>query len=367
MPKTPTRLVNVVANNGLCSRASLPAGNKAVLRQLARELQKQGKLPRSMNVTRASPTALCNKLHSIHAPPSWWKRALGGLVLATAVGGLAGGAGTVARGNRGAPAVVSLNNAPIRNRSVNWPTPLVRQLNQLGSSSSTALPRVRHYLGKFAKGPVNCTVGKCLNSYAGMHQAGMQHVARVIAKNPNLTASGDSFGLAPGTHIYYKGAFKVKALTHHGVYLGEGMVVDVGSVPDACMSARNTMARNTGQAYQFKSQGIGLSKLTNFVKRGFSTYYVTYETQRPRADILYSALDHIGPNKYNVLRNNCEHLATELVTGKRTSRQAMMAFLTARHTLLGAAAGAAVYGAGVGAAVVASRSRKKQKQRRRRV
>ena len=64
------------------------------------------------------------------------------------------------------------------------------------------------------------------------------------------------WGLRPGTQIFYKGAFGLDAAQHHGVYLGYGLVCEVGG--KWCKSSK------TG----FLEQCLSINTLNDFVIRG---------------------------------------------------------------------------------------------------
>jgi len=50
-------------------------------------------------------------------------------------------------------------------------------------------------------------------------------------------------------------------------------------------------------------------------------YVVEHSTTRPRQQIVFDAIQAIGPWKYSLYGRNCEHFATEMATGKPESAQ----------------------------------------------
>ena len=169
-------------------------------------------------------------------------------------------------------------------------------------------------------------------------------VKQVLNSNPLCQEKHDSMGIAPGTHLavpYKKGHWfvgkgmsffspklarnKVKlhwsgwgdesgfsglnAVFHHGIYLGNGWVIHVGGGGYARIAAGTHLNR------------VGLVPLTefNFVGRGL--YVVEHSTKRPRQQIVFDAIQAIGPWKYSIYGRNCEHFATEMATGKPESAQ----------------------------------------------
>jgi len=169
-------------------------------------------------------------------------------------------------------------------------------------------------------------------------------VKQVLNSNPLCQEKLDSMGIAPGTHLAvpYKKSYwligkglsffspklarnKVKlhwsgwgdesgfsglnAVFHHGIYLGNGWVIHVGGGGYARIAAGTHLNR------------IGLVPLTEFNFFGRGLYVVEHSTTRPRQQIVFDAIQAIGPWKYSLYGRNCEHFATEMATGKPESAQ----------------------------------------------
>ena len=78
-----------------------------------------------------------------------------------------------------------------------------------------------------------------------------------------------TWGLHPGTQIFYKGAFGSQLLQHHGVYVGDGLVFEVGG--KWCRSGPS----------KFTDQCLSVSSLGDFVSRGKGVIYaVHYESPK---------------------------------------------------------------------------------------
>jgi hypothetical protein len=152
------------------------------------------------------------------------------------------------------------------------------------------------------------------------------------------------WGMLPGQQIYYGGAFGVQDLTHHGVYVGDGVVLEVGQGPQQCKKvARNTLG--------FKDQMTGLSTLTNFAKRaekqGSPIYILTTPEDSDRETIvrrLERAQEVIGCTDYNILLTNCQHIANYITFGVRASLQSAVVFQGAQWIAIGGGALAALIG-----------------------
>ena len=59
----------------------------------------------------------------------------------------------------------------------------------------------------------------------------MNVVIEKADRTPNFLKSSDfkKFGLLPGQQIAYSGGFGLDSVTHHGVYIGNGIVAEVAS------------------------------------------------------------------------------------------------------------------------------------------
>lgn len=285
------------------SDANMSNEDRARIRRAAMHLKNMGYLPDTVS---SSPEAMCDAIAQIKFPMPLWKSvALYGL----AIPGLFVGGRKTSPGRRSS------------NTALTQTTNRLLQLRQGPSRSCFRVPqRIRNF-------QTNENVLGCVNSYKEAARTAHGHVRNVLRENPDLTASADPLGIQPGSHIYTKGAFKVPFLSHHGVYIGNGMVVDVGSIPTACMphEVKAKMSSKMKGILAFKGQGIGLRTMEEFMESPKKTlYHVVYlhnRNKRNPADILRDAVQAIGPNKYDVLRDNCEHLATQIVSGVRRSTQ----------------------------------------------
>lgn len=92
--------------------------------------------------------------------------------------------------------------------------------------------------------------------------------------------------------------------THHAIDLGDGSVIEYGG-----KGAERLVVRRM--------------PLAEFCRRGsvFIRQYPSGTTLPPDYVILL-ALSRLGEERYDILRNNCEHLATWCKTGRHESAQA---------------------------------------------
>jgi hypothetical protein len=164
-------------------------------------------------------------------------------------------------------------------------------------------------------------------------------------KNPESYRELKDWGMLPGQQIYYGGAFGVEKLIHHGIYLGDGVVLEVGQGPQKCKKvSRNVLS--------FKDQMTGLSTLTNFARRarkqGSSIYILsTPEDADPETIIrrMERAQHVMGCTDYNILWTNCQHIANYISFGVRESSQADAVIKGTRWIIVGTAAlGALIVG-----------------------
>jgi len=142
------------------------------------------------------------------------------------------------------------------------------------------------------------------------------------------------WGMLPGQQLYYGGAFGRQELTHHGIYVGDGVVLEVGQGPQQCKKvARNTLG--------FKDQMTGLSTLTNFARRAEkqgSPIYILSTPEDDDRDTIIRRLERaeevIGCTDYNILWTNCQHIANYITFGVRESLQSAMVFQGARWIVI---------------------------------
>lgn len=104
----------------------------------------------------------------------------------------------------------------------------------------------------------------------------------------------------PGTHL----VTSRRGYTHHGIYVGHGMVVHYAGLSRLLQSGpveEVTMRQfSMGRPVRIAGQCESLYSLQEIVRR---------------------ARSRLGENKYHVLKNNCEHFCNWCITGRSRSIQ----------------------------------------------
>ena len=140
----------------------------------------------------------------------------------------------------------------------------------------------------------------------------------------------DRWGIIPGQQIYYGGAFGVSTLTHHGIYIGDGLVFEVGQGPKLCKKdGRNIL--------KFKDQMAGLSTLEDFAQRAIKLGSDIVVLQTPRDQHYTSVTRRLrraeeiaGCWDYNIIQHNCQAAANYVSFGVYNSEQANKIIKAAR-------------------------------------
>ena len=105
----------------------------------------------------------------------------------------------------------------------------------------------------------------------------------------------------PGTHL----VTSRRGYTHHGIYVGHGMVVHYAGLSRLLQSgpvggSRRMRQFSMGRPVQIAGHCESLYSLQEIVRR---------------------ARSRLGENKYHVLRNNCEHFCNWCISGRSRSIQ----------------------------------------------
>ena len=108
-------------------------------------------------------------------------------------------------------------------------------------------------------------------------------------------------GPAPGTHL----VTSRRGYTHHGIYVGRGMVVHYAGLSRLLRS---------GPVEEVTMQQFAMGRPVGIVGGREPT---TYSPQ----EIVVRARSRLGENKYHVLRNNCEHFCNWCISGCSRSIQ----------------------------------------------
>ena len=123
--------------------------------------------------------------------------------------------------------------------------------------------------------------------------------------NPHPTAAV-SQSIRPGQYPAL-GAHLVisrRGYTHHGIYVGQGMVVHYAGL---------SRFLHSGPVEEVTLSRFSMGRAVRIIGYCESTY-------SPR-EIVQRARSRLGENRYHVLRNNCEHFCNWCISGRNRSTQ----------------------------------------------
>ena len=123
-------------------------------------------------------------------------------------------------------------------------------------------------------------------------------------------------GLALGTHL----VTSRRGYTHHGIYVGRGMVVHYAGL---------SRFLHSGPVEEVTISRFSMGRAVRIVGNCESTY-------SPH-EIVLRARSRLGENEYHVLRNNCEHFCNWCISGRSRSRQVERPLAIALRALVAAA------------------------------
>ena len=112
--------------------------------------------------------------------------------------------------------------------------------------------------------------------------------------------AGPSQEPAPGTHL----VTSRRGYTHHGIYVGHGMVVHYAGLSRLLQS---------GPVEEVAMRQFSMGRPVRIARHCESLYSLQ--------EIVWRARSRLGENKYHVLRNNCEHFCNWCRSGRAASRQ----------------------------------------------
>ena len=106
--------------------------------------------------------------------------------------------------------------------------------------------------------------------------------------------------LAPGSHL----ATSRRGYTHHGIYVGDGMVVHYAGL---------SRLLHSGPVEEVTMDLFSMGQPVRVVGHRESAY--------PPEQVVLRARSRLGENQYHVLRNNCEHFCNWCISGRSCSKQ----------------------------------------------
>ena len=133
----------------------------------------------------------------------------------------------------------------------------------------------------------------------------------------------ETWGFYPGEQIAYKGGFGQNWITHHGVYVGDGIIIEFGG-------SQNCLLAPADRPFLDKTyECIGLSTLKNFSKRGDKQnspiYSVSYpgfpDSNKPLMIKRLNRMDELvsqgqGRLRYWLMTSNCQSAASYISIAK---------------------------------------------------
>jgi Lecithin retinol acyltransferase len=123
-------------------------------------------------------------------------------------------------------------------------------------------------------------------------------VVKVVIKMKMYRVAEMSKVIRPGDHVVAERSWGIVPYEHHGVYVGDGMVIDL---------ADNVIGHVTLQEF---SNGDDLWLRRYPSKHEFDA-----------AEVVARATRRLGCEEYDLIDWNCEHFATWCVTGTAFSKQ----------------------------------------------
>lgn len=121
------------------------------------------------------------------------------------------------------------------------------------------------------------------------------------ALEPLFSAGASIDDLQLGDHVYTYRTI-ANLYTHHGIYVGEGLIIHYGG-----------LSRN-GSSSRIDYIGVNDFRRENGEERKIFIAKYQGEPKFTRTEIVERAKSRVGENEYNVLWENCEHFATWCVT-----------------------------------------------------
>lgn len=197
------------------------------------------------------------------------------------------------------------------------------------------------------KGISHCTI------LTGLQRLWIEKLSEHIARNvTDITTTEDykRYGLIPGQHLFYYGAFTGTVTgihsfaTHHFVYVGKGLILEVGTdLVKGCLDV-DTMPKLqpktliqkllNPRSYKNLMSYFGLSTITNAVKwaemYGQRSFYIYDYPNDKNIDVIVRRLQRgeelIGKWNYSLflVSNNCENAANYISLGRSISSQACL-------------------------------------------
>lgn len=114
--------------------------------------------------------------------------------------------------------------------------------------------------------------------------------------------------MKPGDHLYFAGAFHIPSLYHHGVYVGDNVVIHFYGP--------------SHKKHDAVVQAVPLSAFQLLAAaEGQQVHVLPTRSRLPRSETVARATSQLGKHGYNMMLHNCEHFVNWCVQGVAYSPQ----------------------------------------------
>nr|WP_314787637.1 lecithin retinol acyltransferase family protein [uncultured Campylobacter sp.] len=128
-----------------------------------------------------------------------------------------------------------------------------------------------------------------------------------------------------GDHVFVdRSVFGVKLYEHHGIYVGDDMVVHYNGLARGIVFEKSCFEEILSNVVPLDKRNIAKVEMTSLEEfASGDTWQIKEHANAPFSgqDIALCAKARVGEQKYNLLINNCEHFCNECVFGEHVSEQ----------------------------------------------
>ena len=128
-----------------------------------------------------------------------------------------------------------------------------------------------------------------------------------------------------GDHVFVdRSVFGVKLYEHHGIYVGDDMVVHYNGLARGIVFEKSCFEEILSNVVPLDNRNIAKVEMTSLEEfASGDTWQIKEHANAPFSgqDIALCAKARVGEQKYNLLINNCEHFCNECVFGEHVSEQ----------------------------------------------
>ena len=128
-----------------------------------------------------------------------------------------------------------------------------------------------------------------------------------------------------GDHVFVdRSVFGVKLYEHHGIYVGDDMVVHYNGLARGIVLEKSCFEEILSNVVPLDKRNVAKVEMTSLEEfASGDTWQIKKHANAPFSgtDIALCAKSRVGEQKYNLLINNCEHFCNECVFGEHISQQ----------------------------------------------